>query len=341
MVKFDRYEPPFAHYNATNDSNVKVLLISQTGDENTLLGLYDIMQTLEIVPLEGERTRKSNRFTLTGQNDKITSYTHAVLDDGSIKGFSLIWPTGDDQRREVVRKAMLDSFETVDGAVLPDSIGDGALEQSIDLVSGLQIRRPQSARSGFYIDGLGSVLTTLSVVQNCGRVTLDEIYEADLVASESNLGLALLRPKETLAPLDFARFQPGQPRLKSEVAVAGYSFEGMLGAPTMTFGTLSDVKGLRGEATMKRLALAASTGDAGGPVFDSTGSVLGMLLPKDDTSGKRLPADVSFATDSLAIAEFLSNSGIAAAASDNAGPMHPEDLTKQAVNLTVLVSCWE
>jgi len=340
MVAFDRYESPFAHYNAINDSGVTVLLISQTGDENTLLGLYDIMQTLEIVPIEGERTRKNNRFTLTGENARITSYTHAVLDGNEIKGFTLIWPAGDDQRRAVVQKAMLDSFATIKGAVLPDAYGEGTLDQSIDLISGLQIRRPQSSHSGFYIDSRGSVLTTASAVANCGRVTLDEIYDVTVVASDANLGLALLRPAESLAPLDYARFQAGIPRLQSEIAVSGYSFEGALGAPSVTFGTLEDVKGLQGQETMKRLALAASPGDAGGPVFDTSGSVLGMLLPNDVTSGKRLPADVNFATDSLAIAEFLSNSGAVPAASDRTVTMSPEDLTRQAANLTVLVSCW-
>ena len=101
------------------------------------------------------------------------------------------------------------------------------------------------------------------------------------------------------------------------------------------------MKGLRGEETLKRLALNASPGDAGGPVFDSTGSVLGMLLPDVDPAGKRLPDGVSFATDALATAEFLSNNGYSAAASDNIGAMSAEDMTTQAGNLTVLVSCWE
>ena len=341
MVAFDRHEPPFAHYNAINDSGVRVLLISQTGDENTLLGLYDIMQTLKIVPLEGERKRSSNRFTLTGENASIKSYTHAVLNGGEIKGFTLIWPAGEDKRFDVTLAAMRDSFSPIKGVVLPDNIGDGALEQSLDLVSGLEIRRPSASRSGFYVNGEGAVLTSAAAVQGCARITLDEVYDAQITARDEALGLALLTPSEPLSPIDYARFQPGVPRLQSEIAVSGYSFEGMLGAPTMTFGTLADVKGLRGEQTMKRLALNASPGDAGGPVFDASGSVMGMLLPEDTSSGKQLPPEVSFATDSLAIAEFLSNNGVAASASDRDGAMSPEDMTRQAGNLTVLVSCWD
>ncbi len=340
MVVFDRYDPPFAHYNSINDSGVTVLLISQTGDEASLLGLYDIMQTLEIVPLEGERERRSNRFTLTGANDEIVSHTYAELSDGAVKGFTLIWPTGDEQRRQVVLKAMRDSFSPIEDAVLPEAIGDGALDQSVDLISGLQIRRPERSRSGFYINSRGAVLTTAAAVEGCGRITIDEAYEAEVVARDAELGLALLSPAEALAPIDYARFLAANPRLQSEVAVAGYSFEGMLTAPTLTFGTLADVRGLQGEETVKRLALAASPGDAGGPVFDTTGSVLGMLLPAERTGGKQLPPDVSFAANSMVIAEFLSNSGLSAAASDRSGALSTEDLTRLATNMTVLVSCW-
>lgn len=341
MVEFDRYDPPFAHYNAAGDSGVKVLLISQAGDEATLLGLYDIMQTLEIVPLEGERSQSSNSFTLTGANDRITSYTYAVLDGGAVKGFTLIWPRGDDRRRQVALKAMRDSFRPIAGAVLPETVGDGALDQSIDLISGLQIRRPEKSRSGFFIDARGTVLTTAEAVEGCERITLDETYEASAVNRDAALGLALLRPDAPLAPLDFARFQAAIPRLQSEIAVSGYSFEGMLGAPTLTFGTIADVKGLRGEETVKRLALAASPGDAGGPVLDISGSVLGMLLPPEAPDGKVLPGDVSFAADAEAIAEFLSGSGYQPAASDRAAPMSAEELARMAADLTVLVSCWE
>jgi hypothetical protein len=342
MVGFDRHDPPFAHYTPLGNSGVTVLLISRSGDENSLIGLYDIMQTLKIVPLEGERQRRANSFTLTGQNERIKSHTYAVLNGGEIKGFTLIWPTGkDDRLYDVVLTAMRESFTPISGTVLPDTLGEGALEQSLDLISGLEIRRPISSVSGFYVNSRGAVLTDAAAVAGCARVTLDEVYEARVAASDAGLGLALLQPEETLAPLDFARFQPGTPRLQSEIAVAGYSFGGMLGAPTLTFGTLADVRGLQGEETLKRLALRASPGDAGGPVFDASGAVLGMLRPSGGNSSQVLPPDVSFATDAQAISGWLSANGAPAAASDRLTAMSAEDLTRQAANLTVLVGCWD
>ena len=77
----------------------RVILISQEGSRTTMAGLYEIMQTLKIVPLDGERRINKNGFVLTGQDDDIVSYTEVGLNDGQIKGFTLVWPTGDEERR--------------------------------------------------------------------------------------------------------------------------------------------------------------------------------------------------------------------------------------------------
>jgi len=128
--------------------------------------------------------------------------------------------------------------------------------------------------------------------------------------------------------------------LQSDVAVAGYSYEGMLGAPTLTFGRLADVKGLNGEVAQKRLALNALDGDAGGPVVDATGGVLGMLLPAPD-AGRQLPDGVSFAANADTVAQVLTAAGVTPAAASDSDRLAAEALTREASGMTVLVSCWE
>ncbi len=341
MVEFDRYEPPFAHFTPKNDSDVQVLLISQTGDEATLRGLYDIMQTLQIVPLEGARDIGARSFTLTGENRDMSSYTFAALANGHVKGFTLIWPmgAGADKQREMVISSMKSSFAALPDTVLPDVFGDPDAAQSLDLLAGLSIRQPDISRSGFYIDALGSVLTTAEAVASCGRVTLDEIHNVEVAAIDQGAGLALLRPLDALSPIKIAQLQPRTPRLNSEIAVSGYSYEGLLGAPSLTYGSLSDLRGLKGETSINRLAINATAGDAGGPVFDTSGAVLGMLLSAE-SGGRRLPDDVSFAANSDSISAFLATQGIEPLFSDISGIMAPEDLTIVAGDMTVLVSCW-
>ncbi|MEQ9260067.1 MAG: serine protease [Roseovarius sp.] len=338
-VTFEKYEPPFAHFRSTGFvEEARVLFISQPGDRNTLLGLYDIMQTLEIVPEEGERGIEGDSFRLEGRNSRFVSYTQASLENGQVKGFTLIWPAGDEERRARLLSAMRGSFQRLPGVLSPSAGGEA--EQRVDLVSGLEIRRPKLSRSGFYVDAAGTVVTTTEAVTGCGRVTIDEDYDARVVTSDAALGVAVLKPVDPLAPLAVAAFQAVPPRLQSDVAVAGYSYGGILGAPTLTFGQLADVRGLNGEEELKRLALNALEGDAGGPVVDGYGAVVGMLLPHTQ-GGRQLPEGVSFAVDAEALTGILSGAGVLPQAATYAQPLPPETLAKTASGMTVLVSCWE
>jgi hypothetical protein len=103
---------------------------------------------------------------------------------------------------------------------------------------------------------------------------------------------------------------------------------------------LADLRGLNGEEAIKRLALTAQPSDAGGPVFDNGGSVLGMLLPRKVSGGQVLPPEVNFSVDSDEILASLTAAGIEAQTTDTLAFMPPETLTLRAADSTVLVSCW-
>ncbi|XDA99390.1 serine protease [Sulfitobacter sp. LCG007] len=338
VVTFARYEPPFVHFEPVGETDALVLMISQEGDRDTLYGLYDIMQTLEMVPLNGPRDRTESGFDLVGQNATRISETHVTLENGRIKGFTLVWPTGDEERRARLVGEMRRSFKRLDG-ILDAAAGTGAT-QAVDLVSGLQIRRPRLSRSGFFVDSTGSVVTTSEAVQNCSRITLDEDFEATVVTQDAAAGLAILRPSQRLAPSRVAQFGVAPPRLQSGVAVAGYSFEDALDTPSLTFGTLEDLRGLHGEEEIKRLELSAMPGDAGGPVIDDRGNVLGMLLPRPG-GARELPEDVSFALGGSAIAQIMARAGLDAEKGAETAALDAQDLGARGRGMTVLVSCWD
>ena len=338
VVEFDRYESPFAIYKPKGDLGARVILVSQPGDAGNLAGLYEIMQTLEIIPVEGERRRDARGFTITGENDRIVTRFEVGLQNGEIKGFGLVWPAGDEERRTRVLKIMQDSYARIDGVLDPALVSDD--DQSVDLVSGLKVRTAKASATGFFIEARGTVLTSSALVAGCERVTLNGVHDARVLAVDEGLGIAVLTPVERLAPRRVAQFRSGDLRLQSEVAVAGFSFGGVLTAPTLTFGTLEDVRGLGGEDSVKRLALSALPGDVGGPVFDSGGTVLGMLLPKEAPGGRVLPEQVSFAAKGEMILDFLRNNGIQPVSRGGLTPLAPEDLTNLAAEMTVLVSCW-
>ncbi len=339
VVQFARYDPPFARYDASDDIPATVLLISQEGDQNRLFGLYEIMQTLEIVPPDGPRQRRETSFEIEGISATIHSYTYAALDNGRIKGFTLVWPAGDEERRTRLLANMQASFARLGGVLDPGTAAPGE-DQAIDLVSGLEVRKPRLSRSGFYIDQKGTVLTTAEVVKDCDRISLDAAHDATVVFQDAALGIAVLRPTDSLSPIGVAVFQTSIPRIMAEVAVGGYPYGEVLVTPSVTFGKLADIRGLNGETEIKRLSLTMQPGDAGGPVFDNGGAVLGMLLPRAPINGQVLPPEVSFTVDAEAIIATLSGEGIGVTTTDSMAFMPPETLAALASDVTVLVSCW-
>ncbi len=338
LVQFDSYNFPFAQYDSRNDSGVRVLLISQPGDRATLFGLYEIMQTLDIVPLEGERQRQGDSFLLTGQNTTLRSHTEARLVGAAVKGFTLIWPPEQDELMERVLPLMQASFQAVDGALDPAAVPEG-LDESIDMVSGLTVRRPDLIRSGFFLDARGTVLTTTEVIGQCRQVLIDNSYDATVAFRDDTLGIAILTPNQQLAPLGFARLASDPARLRTDIAVAGYPFGGALSSAATTFGRLAELRGLNGEETVQRLDVETQDTEAGGPVLDLSGNVIGMVLP--GTVGNRtLPSDVTLALRADQLVTVLQQAGVSVTLAQPAQPMNRENLSREAADITVRVSCW-
>ncbi|WP_371153212.1 serine protease [Jannaschia sp. 2305UL9-9] len=338
LVEFDRVEAPFVHYLPKDDSGVRLSLISQPGDRVSLGGLYEILQTLDVVPPEGERAKQRDSFRIRGVAGTQTTEVSARLEDGHIFGYLLSWPAAQDASAARAIAAMDDTMRRVGPPLSPDE-GFEASEQSFDMVSGLQVRQPLRSASGFFVDGAGRVVTAAANVAGCGRVTLDRLHDAT-VAYEAD-GIAVLSPAGTLAPVEVARLADSEGRLRSPVSVGGFPFGGVLGAATLSFGTLEDVRGLDGSDAVLRLSLSARDGDVGGPVLDGSGRVTGMLLPAPVSGDRALPDDVAFAAKATALRRVLRDAGVTVGPAGNGAVIAPEDLTTRATGMTVLVSCWE
>lgn len=340
LIAFDHYEPPFVHYAPKANSGLKVLLISEPGGKAGLKGLYDVLQTLEIVPPTGDRALTEDNFTIRGRGDQIETLAYAAVSGGNIKGYIISWNLSDAERMTRILPAVQTSFR---------SLGDQALDPGLvplsqavkrGLLAGLDVRLPKYSRSGFFVSAQGTVLTTSEAVAKCGRVVIERNIEATVTHTNSALGIALLTPNTPLAPKYVASFAAGA-RAGARVSLSGYSYEGKLPAPVITLGTLEDMQGLSGEPGLTRLSLSALPGDTGGPVLDASGNVLGMLLPPDTAAAKQLPDGVAFAASAAALTAALMAQGITALQASTTAPATPDALANAARGMTVLVSCWE
>lgn len=341
LVEFDHYEPPFVHFRPRDGVGPRLLLISQPGDAASLSGLYDLLQSLESVPLTGERSRDERSFRIRGTSATVDTTAFAQLTGGLIKGWMLISTPDMAARDARIIERIEASFASDATRALDPGMTVMPDEARTALLAGLELRRPRLSRSGFFVGSDGSVLTVADAVEGCARVTLDRTVDASVRFVDAASGLALLTPATPLAPPKVAELQLAPERPGTEVMVAGYSYEDRLPDPVMTFGTLAEVTGLQGEPSLKRLSLQALPGDAGGPVLDPTGAVIGVLLPKATTDGKQLPPDVHFAFAASGIATLLTGAGVTAVQAARTGAVAPSDLTDLGTGMTVLVSCWD
>ncbi len=341
LVEFDHYEPPFVHYRAKAEGAPRVLLISQPGDQAALYGLYDVLQTLKDVPLDGARDRGDRSFRIRGTSAAVDTTVYAELKGDRIKGWMLISTPGNEARDARILQVMEASFKPDGDSVLDPGMAVMDAGTKAGLLSGLEVRKPKFSRTGFFISTEGAVLTTVEAVSACGRITIDRDTDATVTLSDAASGLALLTPKAPLAPRAVGGLTTASARPGSEITVPGYSYEDRLPAPTLTFGTLEDVTGLNGETGLNRLALQSLPGDAGGAVLDAQGAVLGMLLPAAPQGGKQLPDGVAFALSASEITRLLTPTGVAPQTAVPTGPLSPSALAEKATGMTALVSCWE
>lgn len=344
MLAFDRYTPPFARYAAKNGSGLTAMLISEPGTKASLAGLYNVLQTLDIMPAEGERSLGDRSFTIRGRNDKIETLAYAEVSGANVKGYVLSWNLALAGQMQRVLPMVQGGFRSSGDKALDPGLVPLEAAAKRGLLDGLSVKKAKLAQTGFFVDGKGSVLTAAAGLAQCKTITLDHGVEAKVSFTDKASGLAVLTPLVPLAPASFAAFVAEAPKVGAPISVSGYSYGGRLPAPVMTRGTLEEGSGLNGEAGLVRLSVQALPGDAGGPVLDASGAVVGMLLPADASAAKQLPAGVAFAATASALARVLGNPAGPALALNSAyvaGKASPDALNAGARAMTVLVSCWE
>jgi len=341
LVTFGRFEPPFVHYKSKGTSKARMMLISQQGGRDTLKSLYDIMSTLDYIPPEGYRKRRRDWFVLSGRNDKVVSYTYAKTANGEIKGFTLIWPPEMDAQMRPLATAMYNSFIPLDGYVLDETLGGAqGTEPAIDLAINVDTNQPTRAASGFFISADGVILTHVANINQCNRITIADGVDVELIARNQKLGLAVLKPKSAYTPKSFALFSGEAPEMGTEITVAGFSFPDVMEEATLNYGTLTSTSGMRGNPENIRVSAFLEAGDAGGPVLDDRGAVIGMELLKSSETAN-LPEYVNFALKAATITKILDHRSLTYGRSTAFDPVAPEDLAFMASDFTVKVSCWE
>lgn len=141
--------------------------------------------------------------------------------------------------------------------------------------------------SGFIISSDGYILTAYHVVENAKELKVqiedDQEYEAELVSYHGGADVALLDVEgEELPTIPLGSSK--NVKLGSDVVALGYPAPG--DSFTVTKGLLSSIKEEKGRKTLQ-ISSPVNPGNSGGPLLNSSGSVVGIVFAKADV-GKYL-----------------------------------------------------
>ncbi len=342
MLAFDHYEPPFVHYTAKDGSKLRLLLISEPGDADTLAGLYDLLQTLEVVPAAGERSLQDTEFTINAASGSIASFATAKTSKGAIKGYLLVWEPAQADIAQRIKATLASTFRSTGDQVLDPSLVplDDTIKSGV--LAGMAVKAPKVVASGIYVDANGMVLTQADVVESCTKITLDHTVDAEVVARSAALGAAVLRPLTPASPLAVGYAASAPVDVGANVLLAGYSLPKGLPAPVLTFGEVQALGGPSGEAGLITIAANVTAHDLGGPVVNAQGALMGMIFGTA-MGGKTLPAGTALARDMASLAPLLAEAKVAPAPTTGSGDtaaLSPDALNAMVSGMTVQVACW-
>ena len=329
--------PPFITYEATPSSKIKVFLISQHGDDYDLKILFDAMQDLEIIPIDGKKLLLRNSFELSGKNDEFNSFFTAISLNNKIKGFGLIWPDEEDFIAKRLLIKMRLEFESIPGALRERTTANE--DQNFNEYLGFELRRPKYSRSGLFIDDEAKVITQSSGLSECSRLTANGIYDYSIFKENSDLDLAILTPKQNLKPLSIIEYTSALPKIGDKVALASFPYQGKLNRSTLSEGILREMEDLQGDRNKFRFSVSIEPGDSGGGIFDSSGNFIGLHIAHPTSKEN---SDAQIAIKVREINKFLHDTGsLELKRSYRNTPLDLEQIESMANKVTALISCWE
>jgi S1-C subfamily serine protease len=207
-----------------------------------------------------------------------------------------------------------------------------------------------STGSGFVVDHKGHVVTNAHVAKGCSSIGIidqqgNKIAATTIKVSEFS-DLALLHSDE-LKDSASVSFRGGEPvKLGESVVVFGFPLTGTLSDQgNLTVGNLAALSGLRDDPGMLQISAPVQPGNSGGPVLDSRGRLMGVVVAKLNAIAVAnvtddIPQNVNFAIKSSVLENFLQASAIEYETDGQATKELPiTDLARLAQHVTVRIEC--
>ena len=203
--------------------------------------------------------------------------------------------------------------------------------------------------TAFVVSSQGHLLTNRHVVRDCRQVRLTGSDKPLKVLPQDEVNdLALLQMAGK--PKDVAVFRAANDLRQGEsIAAYGYPLQGALAAGgNLSPGVVSALAGLGNNTSQIQITVPVQTGNSGGPVLDSKGQVVGVVVQKLNAvkvaklTGD-VPQNVNFAINESTTRAFLDSNQVEYKTGSwwNVWQKDLVDIAEDARAYTVVVECWK
>ena len=198
--------------------------------------------------------------------------------------------------------------------------------------------------TGFFVSKQGHILTNDHVVEGCKELKTTGGKTLIVVDRRPSADLALLQAE--FMPSKIATFRSGTPpKLGDAVFTFGFPLPGILSSEgNVSAGMISAVTGIKNDVSMLQISAPLQPGNSGGPLMDSSGNVIGVIVAKlDALEIARLtgdvPQNVNFAIQWAEVKAFLHAESVAYVEVPSVRSYEASSVAERAKSFTVAIEC--
>jgi S1-C subfamily serine protease len=198
--------------------------------------------------------------------------------------------------------------------------------------------------TGFFVNNQGYILTNDHVVTGCRKLADRDGKPLHITYRDVGADLALLKT-DTL-PSSSAVFRTGPvPKVGDAVVAFGFPLPDILSSEgNISTGVLSATSGLQDDPRFVQISAPVQPGNSGGPLFDSSGHVIGVVVAKLDAlkvarvTGD-VPQNVNFAVHWAEVRAFLDTQGVRYQKGPSLHISATRDIAATASRISVAIDC--
>jgi S1-C subfamily serine protease len=208
----------------------------------------------------------------------------------------------------------------------------------------------KSSGTAFAVNPDGVLLTNAHVAASCTEISVrrfdGSIYPASLLAADASNDLALIKiPQPTP---EHAQLRAGaEIRQGDNVVAVGFPLPGELSggsSTTLTTGTVSALAGVRNDSRKLQISAPIQPGNSGGPLFDQSGNVVGIVTSSMDTVAQAvktgaIPENINFAIKTSVARTFMDGKGVTYRLTPSDKQLSNAEIGDRARKFTHFVTC--